>query len=154
MREIIKIHGACNSVKQSSNCSVRFSALFSTVNALEWRKKRITMFFLFSIFETIESNFLDFFFFLEFNRERERKRSFFDLFIRSSVKVITFRFFFFFFRLRDSTSFQLMATMPSSLVPSWKKRLLHLPMRFFYRWRRRKTGRTSWSSILIRSAFT
>lgn len=29
-REIIKIHGACNSVKQSSNCSVRFSALFST----------------------------------------------------------------------------------------------------------------------------
>ena len=94
-REIIKIHGACNSVKQSSNCSVRFSALFSA-RAMTKLPRFPFLFFSFPSFRFSKRSWSDswvWFFFFPPHRLIESERSFY-LFKGVRWK---FRFFFFFF---------------------------------------------------------
>lgn len=99
-REIIKIRGACNSVKQSSNCSVRFSALFSA-RAMTKLPRFPFLFFSFPSFRFSKRSWSDswaWFFFFPPHRliENESERSF-CLFKGVRWKFRFFFFFFFFF---------------------------------------------------------
>lgn len=99
-REIIKIHGACNSVKQSSNCSVWFSALFSA-RAMTKLPRFPFLFFSFPSFRFSKRSWTDswaWFFFFPPHRliENESERSF-CLFKGVRWKFRFFFFFFFFF---------------------------------------------------------